>query len=50
MFELDEFQSTVLRQFIDSQWSDFVKHCDEVGNDGLSLANEISVAIGGEEE
>lgn len=50
MFELNEFQSTVLRQFIDSQWSDFIKYCDEIDNDGLSLANEISVAIGGKEE
>jgi len=49
MFEIDDFQSTVLQGFIDAQWSDFVKHCDELNGDGLTLANEIIVAIGGEE-
>lgn len=48
MFELDDFQSLTVRQFLEEHWDQFVAHCHVDYTDGEELAEEIFQALGGE--
>lgn len=49
MKEVDEFDLSIICDFIGQNWSDFVSFCDERAEDGEEEAQRLYEAIGGEE-
>lgn len=49
MIEIDEFDLSVIRDFIDVYWTDFIAFNEERSEDGRTEAERLYKAIGGEE-
>lgn len=50
MNELDEFELTILRDYLGSNWGKFEDFCAEFNDGDSSVANIIYRKLGGEEE
>ncbi|EOC0700904.1 hypothetical protein ACIU3Q_004015 [Salmonella enterica subsp. enterica serovar Kokomlemle] len=49
MIEIDEFDLSVIRDFIDVHWTDFIAFNEDRSEDGITEAERLYKAIGGEE-
>lgn len=49
MKEVDEFDLSIIADFIGQSWSSFIGFCEERAEDGESEAQRLYEAIGGEE-
>jgi len=49
MKEVDEFDLSIIADFIGQSWSSFIGFCEERAEDGESEAQRLYEAIGGQE-
>lgn len=50
MNELDEFELTILRDYLGSSWERFKSFCSEMADGDESVAHDIYKKLGGEDE
>jgi hypothetical protein len=48
MKQVDEFDLSIIADFIGQSWSDFIGFCEERSDDGEAEAERLLQAIGGE--